>query len=100
MKTFIDSQFNYCPLTWMFHSRQLNTKINKLHERELRIVYKNPHLTFQQLLDLNKSHCIHHRNLQKLATEMFKINKKLVPTPLLELFPSYNNVYNLRSQRC
>ena len=40
MKTFIESQFNYCPLIWMFHSRQLNSKINKLHERALRIVYK------------------------------------------------------------
>ena len=32
MKTFIQSQFNYCPLVWMFHSRTLNNKINKLHE--------------------------------------------------------------------
>ena len=76
MKTFIESQFNYCPLTWMFHSRQLNTKINKLQERALRIVHKNPNLTFQQLLDLDKSHCIHHRNLQKLAIEMFKVKQK------------------------
>ena len=41
MKTFIKSQFNYCPLVWMFHNRTLNNKINKLHERALRIVYKN-----------------------------------------------------------
>ena len=39
MKTFITSQFNYCPLTWMFHNRTLNNKINKLHERALRLVY-------------------------------------------------------------
>ena len=84
----------------MFHSRQLNTKINKLHERVLKIVYKNPNLTFKQLLDLDKSHCIHHRNLQKLAVEMFKIKKGLVPTPIKELFPTYDNVYNLRNQRC
>ena len=99
MKTFIDSQFNYCPLTWMFHSRQLNTKINRLHERALRIVYKNPNLTFQQLLVLDKSFCIHHRNLQKLAVEMFKIKNKLVPTPMQELFPEYDNIHNLRSER-
>ena len=54
MKTFIESQFNYCPL-WMFHSRQQNSKINKLQERALRIVYKNPNLPFQQLLDLDKN---------------------------------------------
>ena len=32
MKTFIQSQFNYCPLVWMFHNRPLNNKTNKLHE--------------------------------------------------------------------
>ena len=31
MKTFIESQFNYCPLIWMFHSRTINNKINRLH---------------------------------------------------------------------
>ena len=38
MKTFTQSQFNYSPLVWMFHSRTLNNKINRLHERALRVV--------------------------------------------------------------
>ena len=33
LKTFIESQFGYCPLIWMFHSRRVNNKINHLHER-------------------------------------------------------------------
>ena len=33
VKTFAESQFNYCPLIWMLHSRTLNNKINRLHER-------------------------------------------------------------------
>ena len=70
MKTFIMSQFNYCSLVWMFHSRALNTKINKLHERALKLVYKNDSLTFQDLLKLDNSFTVHERNLQKLATEM------------------------------
>ena len=32
MKTFVTSEFGYCPLVWMFHSRTLNTRVNKLHE--------------------------------------------------------------------
>ena len=32
MKAFIESPFGYCPLTWMFHSRTLNNRINKLYE--------------------------------------------------------------------
>ena len=39
MSAFIDSQFGYCPLIWMMHSRTTNNKINRLHERALRITY-------------------------------------------------------------
>ena len=94
MKTFIDSQFKYCPLTCMVQSRQLNTKINKLHDRALRIVYKHSQLTFQQLLDLDKSHCIHHRNLQKQVQD-----KQKTCTTTISI-PTYESIYNLRSQRC
>ena len=41
LKTFIESQFGYCPLIWMFYSRRVNNSINDLHERSLRIVYKD-----------------------------------------------------------
>ena len=46
MKSFIDSQFGYCPLIWMCHGRVLNNKINHLHERSLRIVYKDNNSSF------------------------------------------------------
>ena len=86
MRTFIESQFNFCPLVWMCHSRQLNHKINHLHERALRVVYKNNSLTFKQLLEINKSFTIHERNLQKLPTEMYKVKHNLCPKPFQEIF--------------
>ena len=46
LKTFIESQFGYCPLIWMFHSRRVNNKINHLHERSLRIVYKDNYSSY------------------------------------------------------
>ena len=39
-KAFIESQFKYCLLVWMFHGRQINDKINKLHERALRNIHE------------------------------------------------------------
>ena len=39
MKAFIESHFNYCPLILMFHSRIMNNKINRIHERALRLVF-------------------------------------------------------------
>ena len=40
-KSMIKSQFNYCPLVWMFCSRQSNNLINKVHERGLRLRYRD-----------------------------------------------------------
>ena len=77
MKTFITSQFNYCPLTWMFHSRALNNKVNRLHERALRLVYNEENVSFQELLDLDNSVTVDHKNLQKLAVEKYKIKNDL-----------------------
>ena len=50
MKTFIESQFNYCPLIWMFHSRTISNKINRLHEKALRIVYSDFKSSFEGVL--------------------------------------------------
>ena len=41
MNAFFNSQFNYCPLIWMCHNRTTNRKINRLHERCLRIIYND-----------------------------------------------------------
>ena len=98
MKAFIESQFEYCPLVWMFHSRTLNNRINKLHERALRLVYKDLLLTFQQLLEKDNSFTIHERNLQKLATEIFKVKKNLSPKFMSNIFPETTNPYNVWSK--
>lgn len=86
ISAFIESQFNYCPLVWMFHSKVLDNKINKLHARALRLVYKDKSLTFKQLIDKDKSFTIHQRNLQKLALEMYKVKHSLCPKPFQNLF--------------
>ena len=54
MKAFIESQFNYCPLVWMFHgNRWLNNAMNKIHG--LRLVYSNTSSTYDELLEKDKS---------------------------------------------
>ena len=67
MKEFIESQFSYCPLIWIFHSRGVNNKINRLHERSLRIVYKDNISSFKDLLKKDRSFTIHQRSIQSLA---------------------------------
>ena len=97
MNAFIFSQFGYCPLVWMFQSRTLNNRINKIHERSLRIVFKDYESTFQQLLKQNKSVSIHQRNLKILANEIFKIKNCLNPLIMEDVFKFKNLIYNFRN---
>ena len=49
---FIVSQLTYCPLIWMFHSRAMEHRTNRIHERTLRLIYPNQHQpTFKELLE-------------------------------------------------
>ena len=73
MNSFINSQFGYCPLIWSFCTRELNDKINRIHERGLRLVYLDYTSSFKDLLEKDKSVTIHQRNIRLLAIEMFKV---------------------------
>ena len=92
MNAFIESQFSYCPLIWMFcHSRRLNNRINHIHERGLRIVYDDNVSSFEELLRKNNSVCIHHRNIQLVAIEMFKVKYGLCPEVMRVIFQINSN---------
>ena len=59
MKAFLLSQFNYCPLIWMFSDRQMNNRINRIHEKALRIVCNDTSSNFPDLLRKDNSVSIH-----------------------------------------
>ena len=65
-KAFLISLFNYCPLVWMFHTKQLNNRINSLHEKALRVTYQDRNSSFNELLKLAKSVSIHYRNIMNI----------------------------------
>ena len=88
-KSMIKSQFNYCPLVWMFCSRQSNNLINKIHERSLRISYKDQKTSYHNLLETHDELTIHHRNLQVLMTEIYKIVTGVAPPIMNSLSLSF-----------
>ena len=96
MNAFFKSQFSYSPLVWMRHSRASNGKINRLHKRCLRIIYSDKQSSFVTLLEKDGSVSVHNRNLQILATEMYKVKNDLSPLIVTELFEHRNEHYNLR----
>ena len=86
MKSFIELQFGYRKLTWVFCRRKTNARINHVQERALRVVYRNNSLCFDQRLKIGKSYNIHHKNIQTLAIELYKVNNNLSNQIRLEIF--------------
>ena len=79
----------------MFHSRKLNERINHIHERALRTVYKDFSSSFQELLIGDNSLNIHYRNLQKLVTEIFQVKSGLSPELMNDVFEFIKKPYSL-----
>ena len=101
MNTFFKSQFSYSLLTWMMHSRKRNDKINRLHERYLRVTYNDGLSSFKQQLETGNSVSVHNRNFQCLYKVFISIYPDIMKDVLLvfvnvwELFP--NNIKSLEN---
>ena len=97
MNAFFTSQFSYCALVWMCYSRVNHSKINRLHENCLHIIYSDKISSFEALLEKDGSVSRYNRNRQLLAIEMYKASKGLSLPITTELFEKKNdNQYNLR----
>ena len=48
--TFITSNFNYCPLIWMFCGKTQDKKLDRVHKRALRILFNDYTTSFEELL--------------------------------------------------
>ena len=95
MNASIKSQFNYCPLVWMFHDRGGNSKINRIQERALKLVCKDIGRELEVEREQNLSN--HQRNLQLLMIEIYKAKHNISPEFMKDVFFENHNNYNLRS---
>ena len=86
MSAFVVSQVSYCPSVWKLHDRSVNKKINKIHERALRIACEGGCSHFEELLTKANTVSIHHKNLQLLATEIFKTQRNFNPSFMNQIF--------------
>ena len=66
------SQFSYCQLVWMCHNRTKNNKINRLHERCLRLIYNDKKSSFEELLEVGGSVSVHDRYLETLSLKCIR----------------------------
>ena len=94
--TYIMSSFNYCPLIWMFCSKQAHNLINSTHRRALCAKFNVFSAFLDELLEEYDSISIHSKNLKLLMIEVFKSLNHLSPPIMWETFDVKSSVYNLR----
>ena len=69
--SFFPGQLSYCPLIWIFYSRQSNHLINKHQVRALRVTYNDYDSSFSELLEMSNVSTIHIKNIKVLMTEIY-----------------------------
>ena len=83
----------------MFCSRKCNSKINRIHERALRIAYDDYNSDFIELLSVCGTETKHISNIKRVAIEMFKVKNAMSPKIINELF-TIRNFDGTRASSC
>ena len=81
----------------MLCNKIINRKIDRLHERALRLAYKDYVSNFHKFLDKKKTVTIRKRNLRALIIEIYNIDHKILPSFIKELVVEEDSSYNTRS---
>ena len=84
-------------LVWMFHSWSLDNKMNRIHEKALRIIYNDRPSSFKELLHEDNYVTMHHKIIRNLAFETIKFLHGLSTLILNEVFVEQDCDYNLGS---
>ena len=92
------SNFNYCPLVWHFCGKENNSKLEKIQERSLRILYNDYVSSYSDLLSNAGTSTLLISRLKLMALETFKCVKGDNPKCLNNIFHVKDVPYDLRHQ--
>ena len=93
---FINSQFNYASVIWMFCRKTDYLKIEKIQYKALKIIY-NSNESYEALLTRNNEVSIHQKDLRALATEICKSSGDINRDFMKPCFIIKEMPYNLRN---
>ena len=93
---FINSQFSYASIIWMFCRKTDYLKMEKIQYKALKIVF-NSNESFEDLLLHSNEVSIHQKQLRQLTTEIYKSLTDLSPEFIKPFFTVKELPYNLRN---
>ena len=75
----------YCHLTWRFCLASDKRKLERIHERGLRVVFRNSKSAYKKLLNKAKLITLYERRLQGIARLMYKMKHGMCPQSVRDL---------------
>ena len=99
MKSFILSNFNYCPLVWHFCSKTDTDRMEKIQKRALRMVLDDYDSDCETLLQKTNMSTLQIIGIKTLATEIFKTFHSLNPIYMNEIFQTNPSITRNRRSR-
>ena len=94
--SFVSCNFNYCPLVWHFCGKVNNSKLEKIHERALKIIYNNYDSSYEELISTSNSTTLLISRIHLILYEVFKSIQKINPPCISDLFKIKEFKYSMR----
>ena len=94
--SFIISNFNYCPVVWMFISKSSLNNLENIQKRALRFVCTDFVSIYSELLEICGSQGVKLMTLRCMAIEVYKCVNNMNPQYLNEMFTLKKCTYDLR----
>ena len=94
--SYINSNFNYCPLIWMYSGKTSLNQLEQTDKRALRFVTNDCNSDYQLLCAKENQLSIYKKFIKFVAIQMYKIRKKIAPPYIQELFEFRTTSYDMR----
>ena len=95
-RSFIMSNFDYCPVVWHFCGKKYNDKIEKIQKRALSIVFNDHECDYDILLNKANMKSVFQLRVNRMLTEIYKTINGINPSYLNEIFKLKNVPYAMR----
>ena len=98
INSYFYSNFNHCPLVWMFSSAKSLNKVESLQKRALRFSYDNYDSSYESTLKIAGKSTKNVNKLRSLCIEIFKTLNNINPAFMNEIFELRKTNVAVRNQ--
>ena len=94
--SYINSNFNYCSVVWMFSKKCNSDKLERTNKRALRFSTNKESSSYETICEEEKQLNVYRKCVKSTAIMMYKVRKGTAPSYVNELFNLQQSQYEMR----